>query len=323
MKILYRGTHQPMTDRGTPWTTETHWSASLELLGHEVIRNHEEADDWATTIRQAEDCDLFLWTSTWGFNQRWPRRDSFAAVAHLNVRMPTASLHLDRWWGLSNREHQIRESAMFQVGWVFTADGDHDERWQAEGVNHRWLPPGVFGPECVPGIPRDEWRADVAFIGNRDYGHREHAAHRAAMLDTLRARFGEHVAFWPRDGEPGPFGLDYNDLLASTKVVVGDSWQGANRYWSNRVFEVIGRGGFCVHPAVPGLVNMLPEGLGVAYFPPGDWDTMTTTIEQWIADEDRRTTAVAVGQDYVREHHSYTSRMSDMLDTMRTDGAWA
>ena len=33
MRIAYVGTHDPMTNRGTPWTTETAWAASLELLG--------------------------------------------------------------------------------------------------------------------------------------------------------------------------------------------------------------------------------------------------------------------------------------------------
>ena len=222
MKILYRGSHDPMTARGTPWTTETAWAASLELLDHEVIRNHEQTDDWSATLRQAEGCDLFLWTSTWGHHQQWPRDEGFVAIGLLRAQMPTAALHLDRWHGLSNREFQLRENPMFRCHFVFTPDGDHDDDWARLNIHHRWLPAGVFGPECVMGIPRDEWRSDVAFVGNRNYGHREHAAYRAAMLDALEASFGDRAAFWPRPGEPGPFGLDYNDLLASTKVVVGD-----------------------------------------------------------------------------------------------------
>ena len=324
VKILYRGNHDPMTDRGTPWTTETAWAASLELLGHEVIRNHEQTDDWSSTLAQAEGCDLFLWTSTWGHHHEWrPRERSFVALGLLRAQMPTAALHLDRWWGLSNREHQIHDSSMFRCHFVFTPDGDHDDDWRAAGINHHWLLAGVYGPECIPGSPRAEWAADVAFVGNRDYGHREHAAYRAAMLDALCERFGDRTAFWPRPGEPGPFGLDYNDLLASTKIVVGDSWQGANRYWSNRVFEVVGRGGFCVHPAVPGLVDMLPEGMGVAYFPPGDWDAMCDLIHWWVDHDTHRAAAVERGQAYVVANHTYTNRMQAMLDVMAAEGAWA
>lgn len=317
VKIEYVGSFQE-------GTTESHWSASLELLGHDVIRLQEDQVPWSDRIIVADECDMLLWTSTWGYNEKWSPREASQAIAYLNERIPTAAVHLDRWWGLSNREWQIRESAMFQVRWLFTADGDHDQEWADAGVNHRWLPPGVFAPECVPGTPKDEWLSDVAFIGNwQEYGHAEHWPYRKAMLDHLRSELADRLAFWPRQSEPGPWGPDYNDLLASVKVVVGDSWQGANRYWSNRVFEVIGRGGFCVHPAVPALVDMLPEGLGVAYFEPGDWEAMTTAIEQWTADNDGRAAAIAAGQAFVREHHSYTSRMSHMLDTMQAEGAWA
>jgi spore maturation protein CgeB len=116
--------------------------------------------------------------------------------------------------------------------------------------------------------------------------------------------------------------LAYNDLLASTKVIVGDGWRGADRYVSNRAFETIGRGGFCVHPAVPGLVEMLPAGMGVDYFPPGDWDTMCRKLEGWVEDEDDRAKARAEGQAFVRSNHTYTNRMRYMLDVMRDEGAW-
>ena len=232
-------------------------------------------------------------------------------------------MHLDRWWGLANRERQIRDNAMFRVRYVFTADGDHGHLWEAEGVNHHWLPPGVYEPECVPGTPRAEWRADVAFIGNwRDYGHAEHWQHRKAMIDALATRFGDRASFWPRDGEPAPWGLDYNDMLASVGAVVGDGWSGARHYFSNRCFETVGRGGFCVHPAVPGLVELLPEGMGVAYFAPGDWPAMCETIERWLGDDAGRADARAKGQQYVREHHSYTQRMTEMLTIMADDGAF-
>lgn len=323
MIVAYVGSHDPMTERGSPWTTESVWGASLELLGHEVVRIDEASTSWPERVRLAEGADLFLITSTWGVEERQPRGEGMRAVRYLNDRMPTAMVHLDRWFGLSNREHQIQDSPQFKVRWVFTADGDSSHLFAAEGIRHHFLPSGVFEPECVLGVPRDEWRAGVGFVGNhKDYGHAEHFEHRMGMLTALREHFGERAAFWPRDDQPRPFGLDYNDLLASIKVIVGDSWQGARNYWSNRVFEVIGRGGMCVHPAVPGLVEMLPEGMGVSYFPPGDWQAMVATIERWVADDEGRAEACAKGIEYVRSHHTYTHRMTEMLDVMASEGAW-
>lgn len=321
MRILYVGTHDPMTPVGSPWTTETVWGESLALLGHDVIPVDEESTPWSQRTAMAEDCDLFLWTSTWGYAERHAQWAA-ESMRYLNERMPTAALHLDRWWGLSNREHQLADNAMFQCRWVFTPDGDHDDDWVQAGIHHVWLPPGVYEPECVPGVPRDEWQSDVAFMGNTNYGHKEHAAHRGAMLSALRSHFGERVAFWPRDDQPRPFGLDTNDLMASVKVMVGDGWRGAHRYWSNRVFECVGRGGFMVHPAISGLVELLPEGMGVSYFPPGDWAAMCELIEAGCADDEGRAEAIVKGQAFVRAEHTYTRRMETMIETMRAEGAF-
>ena len=324
MRIAYVGSHEPMTERGTPWTTESAWGATLELLGHEVRRIDEASTSWPERVQLAEGADLFLITSTWGYEERQPRAEGFRAIRYLNDRgLPTAMVHLDKWFGLGNREHQIQDSPQFKVRWCFTADGDSSHLFEAEGIRHHWLPPGVYRPECVDGTPRDEYRSDVAFIGNTDYAHAEHAEHRGSMLDALRYTFGHRVAFWPRPGESGPWGWAYNDLLASVRVIVGDSWQGARRYISNRCFEVVGRGGFIVHPAVPGLVDMLPEGMGVAYFPPGDWDAMLAAIQYWIDDDDARAEACAKGQQFVRDNHSYSNRMTEMLGVMEAEGAWA
>ena len=328
MRIVYRGNHQPdLPADVAPWSTEAHLAASLELLGHDVVRNHEQTDDWRTTVEHARGADLFVWTSTWGYAQQWPRGEASGSLRLIGERIPTVAVHLDRWWHLA-REQQVsdrrRGHVMFECRWVFTADGDNDALWERYGVNHRWLPPGVFGPECTPGTPNDEYRADVAFVGSWEgYEHAEHWHERRAMLDALRQNYGHRFVCWPRRGRPAVRGADLNDLYASTKVVVGDSCLAAtsNRYWSDRIFETVGRGGFCVHPAIPGLVELLPDDMGVAYFAPGDWREMIRLVDWWLAHDDARDEARAKGQRFVREHHSYERRMQQMLDVLEQEGA--
>ena len=252
MRICFRGNHQPdLPPDVPPWSTEAHLAASFELLGHEVIRNHEQTDDWATTIRQAESCDLFVWTSTWDFAERWPHAEAHSSIRYLDERgIPTCAVHLDKWGGLS-RESQVmdarRGNAMFRCRWVFTADGDSDRVWQRANVNHLWLPPGVFGPDVYDGTPREEFGSDVAFVGSWQwYTHAEHWPYRKAMLDRLSDRYGEGFRCWPRDNEPAVRGRDLNDLYASVKVVAGDSCLAhlpeTARYFSDRIPETIGRG---------------------------------------------------------------------------------
>lgn len=324
MRILYRGHFEPTH------STESHVSRSLELLGHEVVRAQESTVSWQDTMRFADGCDLFLWTSTWDFQQLWPHQEMTGALRWLADRMPTVAYHLDLYGRLS-REWQVidrrRGNAMFGCQWVFTPDGDSGRLWERADVNHRFLPPGVFGPECVDGMPRDEYRSDVAFVGSwQGYAHAEHAPYRAKMMDLLRGRYGDQLGLWPRVGQPAVRGQALNDLYASVKVVAGDSCLAhlpeTHFYWSDRVPETVGRGGFLVHPAVEGLMESLPEGMGISYYPKNDFDGMIERIDWWLAHDDEREEARCKGQAFIRENHTYEHRMRQVLDVLATEGAW-
>ena len=332
MRLAYIGNHQTdvVAEGRTPWSTESAIGASLELLGHEVVRIEEREVSWPDRIRIAEGCDMLWWTSTWDFATQWPVAEALRSIAYLNDRMPTVAAHLDRWWNLS-REDQVmdrrRGNAMFRCRWVWTADGDSDHLWPRADVNHRFMPPAVYGPECVDGTARDEYRSDVAFVGSWQwYTHAEHWPYRKAMLDRLSDRYGSRFRCWPEEGEPAVRARALNDLYASVKIVAGDSCLAhmpeTNLYWSDRATETIGRGSFMVHPAVPGLMDAIPEGMGVAYYPKGDWDAMCERIDWWLAHDDEREEARRKGQQYIREHHTWEVRLQHMLDVMKQEGAF-
>ena len=330
MRICFRGNHQADLAPDARASTEAHLVGSLRLLGHEVVENHEQTDDWLSTVRQAESCDLFMWTSTWDYAARWSLTDAYRSIAYLNGRMPTVAVHLDRWGGL-NREWQVmderRGNAMFRCRWVFTADGDSDRVWKRANVNHFWLPPGVYAPDVYEGTYRDEYASDVAFVGSWiSYAHAEHWPYRKAMLDKLRDRYGDRFRCWPAQGEPAVRGRDLNDLYASVKVVAGDSCLAhlptTVSYFSDRVTETIGRGAAIVHPEVSGLMELIPEGMGVGYYPKGDWDAMVERIDWWLAHDTERVEARRKGQDLVRREHTYTRRMETVLTTLEAEGAF-
>ena len=70
------------------------------------------------------------------------------------------------------REDSVWTEPFFKTEFFFSTDGAHDTEWAVAGVNHHWMPPGVSEFECVPGTPRDEWRADVGFLGTVSGYHR-------------------------------------------------------------------------------------------------------------------------------------------------------
>lgn len=321
LTVAYRGNFQPDLPAGVvPWSTEHHIAGSLEELGHQVVRIQEDRDDWVTTIRRSVSADVFLWTQTYGLAHRWDQTDARDALRILRDDMPTVGVHLDLWWGLE-REHQVLEEPFFQeLGWVFTADGDHDDQWVEAGVHHHWSPPGVFGPECVPGRRHPQFAADVAFVGSWQGGyHDAWWPARQAMLDALRRRYRQRLKLWPRGRAVR--GQRLNDLYASTKVVVGDSCfaDRADRYFSDRPFECVGRGGFLIMPWIRGLAEMLIDGEHCRYYPPGDHAELIRLIDHYLAHDDERERIRKAGMEHVAQEHTYARRMDDILTTVLSE----
>lgn len=293
----------------------------MEQLGHTVVRMQEDEVSWADRLGACRYADLFWWVQTYDLAHHWDQAEARTAVEKLNGMLPTVSQHLDLWHGLA-RADQLAVEPFFRTRYVFTADGDHDDGWAALGVNHRWLPPAVYGPECVPGAPRSLFRSDIAFVGSwRGYGHAEWWPQRRAMLDFLRRRYRSRLRFWPRGRAVR--GADLNDLYASVKVTVGDSCfaDRSTRYFSDRAFETVGRGGFLVMPYIPALAEMLTEREHCAYYTPGDLDELGATIDHYLADDGERERIRAAGQAHVAANHTYAHRVQAVLDVLAADGA--
>lgn len=303
-------------------STENELRKAIELAGYDVeVFQEDEPGVFADVAACISDFDVVLWTKT----DRQPPLD-FDAMRHMlaaaeALHVPVVAYHLDLWWGL-RREHQVHEHPFFRSTIVITADGGHDDDWARVGVNHRWMPPGVSEVECSGGQPRLEYTSDLAFVGSWRPGyHREHP-HRAHLVDWLRTHYRDRVAFWPRPGEHAVRGVALRDLYASTKVNVGDSCLAGRlpRYWSDRIPETIGRGGFLIHPHVDGIDDHYVDGEHLALWQVGDWAHLAELIDRYLDDEDERRRIAAAGRAHVLEHHTYTVRIRQVVDLLEHEG---
>lgn len=317
MKVSYLGNFGPT------YSTESHVALSLESLGHEVNRIQEgetPAADVPVYVERFES-DLFLHTQTYGLAlSSGTKEEREIMVDTLNSICPTAFFHLDLWWGLARQDQLLDEST--REPWtryhhVFTADGGHPDQWRSIGVNHHWLPPGVVHTEAYDGTPRREFMCDIAFVGSwRGYGHEEHWPTRQAMLRQLERRYSRRFAKFPI--RQAIRGTDLTDLYASCKIVVGDSCMAGQipNYWSDRVPETIGRGGFLVHPYVHGIETIHPYSI---YYEAGNWDEMFKVIDIYLEDERTREYARDIAAKDCRENHTYRSRMQELLSVVFDD----
>lgn len=295
-------------------STESHIAQAWENIGHSVTRIPEQRCEWATLPAVVEGHDLFLWTRTAGFDP--PHKDEVQPQALSKIRCPKVGYHLDRWWGL-DREWWIDDSAFFtDTDFICTADGGHDDDWARKGITHYWFPPAILEAETVLGTPDRRYTADVVFVGNlTDYGHAEWAPYRQALHVFLRERYHGRFQVFPGRGRPQIRGRDLANLYATVKVVVGDSCLVGEpaRYWSDRIPETMGRGGYLIHPHVEGLLDVHPK---LDTYPLGDFDRLGVKIDLALSQPGYRTRNAAANREQILAGHTYETRMKRLASLL-------
>lgn len=313
MKVVQIGNVGPDS---SPHSTENELLRAMLSLGWEVDTHMERGIDWRNVPL---DADFVLWTHTHGFAPESTHRAQTALLVRaLHAHVPVVAYHLDLWWGLA-RQRQVPDEPFFRCDRVCTADGGHDDEWAAFDIAHRWFPPAVSEAECVRAAPRTEYASDIAFLGSWTGSYHAESGHRHKLVSWLRDTYGDRCAFWPPVGEPALRGADLRALVASVKVIVGDSCLAPSvpRYWSDRVPEMLGRGGLLVHPRVEGLREQHPY---VIEWDAGEWDQLDAWIAYWAADDDARARRTEAARAHTLAHHTYTVRMAQLAHMLHDEG---
>jgi len=303
--------------------TEVHLAATLRDLGHEVVFCQENTTSVEGIMNVAITSDLLIYTRTWGHPQPV---EFLAMLQELKARgIKTASYHLDLYVGL-HREASIVGDPFWATEYVFTPDGSQTaaDFFAAHGINHHYIKPGVFKPECVPGTYHAELDKAVIFVGTGgEPGHyHDEWPYRHELVQWLRQTFGP--AFGKFGGEQGTVrGQQLNDLYASSRVVVGDSLClnfERDHYWSDRVYETVGRGGFLIHPYIVGLEEEFTAGEQLEFYTYKDFDGLYELIDYYVKHPEEARAIADRGQAYVRENCTYHNRLQQALEIMDLSG---
>jgi len=240
MRILFIGKFVKLHD-------EEYIARSFESLGHTVFRCEQSTQprDIGSILAKFKP-DLVLYTK---WNQP-PELDSLFEI-HRRQGMTTACWLFDLYWGYS-REYQVHVHRFFKSDYVFTTDGGHDFEWKMAKVNHRTVRQGIYKDECFM-LPPENYTHNVVFVGCESPIYQE----RTNTIKFLEATFTK-FKWVGRNNTDEVRGKELNELYAESKVVVGDSYP-SPRYWSNRVVETLGRGGFLIHREVEGLKAEYPH----------------------------------------------------------------
>jgi hypothetical protein len=291
-----------------PHSTENDLLWSLRDMGYTVGPFQEDTDRTEEIVRECKGAALLIYISTHG----WQTPGDYSVdtmISRLRDQgTKTASFHLDRYVGLNildGREDRVGTHPFWRTDLCWTADGGNQDFFVARGIKHRWLPPAVVKRDCYRGFPQENLKIDVGFVGAEGY-HPEYSF-RPKLIQFLRDVYGERFKVFT-----GYRGEALNNLYSSIRVVVGDScFGGADRYWSDRVPETLGRGGFLVHPHCPGLT--IP---GLVTFAPGDVFELQDKIDYFLAHDVEREACRTVAQAWVKENETYHNRLRLILSTM-------
>ena len=295
------------------YTSETHHANTLESLGHTVHRLQEGKANSSDILRHAIESDLLVWVHTHGWNtpvqQGYKVSDIFKALKERNI--PTMTYHLDLWFGIG-REKDLEQDDFYKtIGRFFTVDKLMAD-WFNENteVKGHYLQAGVYEPECYIAIPAKSWpNKTVGFVGSRGY-HPEWQ-YRPQLIDWLKEKYGDRFVHYGNDGLGVVRGKDLNQLYSELSVVVGDSLClnfDYPYYWSDRVYETMGRGGFIIHPYIKGMEEHFTDKEHLVFYEYGNFGQLKKLIDYYLEHEEEREKIRIAGHEHVKKNHTYTNR---------------
>jgi hypothetical protein len=292
MKILYFGKFDEF------WRTENYVSHALEEHGVEVIKHQRNAKrsciayDLEQVEKHKPNVVLFSKAHAMYYKELIPILRSSGII--------TVCWFWDLVWGL--RSHSFPQ---FRSDLFYTTDGGNEDRWNEHLYEHRLLRQGIHEPEHIllpP--PANGYVHDVLFAGRLTvYSHPK----RSTMVQLLEKEFGmRFVQIREKRG------MNLNKWLSRAKIVIGDSYPSPN-YWSNRIYEMLGRGAFLLYPYTPGLEEEFVEGEHFIGFKQYDFEDMFAKIREWLPKEEERQRIRKAGFEQCGKF-TYTKRVETILN---------
>lgn len=292
------------------YTTENERKYSFEKLGHKVIPLQENRVRANDLMRLRNQVDMLVYSHTHDPSYIIPHlKQVFAEYKKAGV--PTVSVHLDTWVGLE-RIKDVGVEATWHCEYIFMADGSAEAAavYNKLGLNWYYLPPGVVEKDCYISSPSyTKYPHDIVFTGSKNY-HPEYP-YRRELVDFLYKEYGKRFAHYGNDGLGVVRQSALNSLYASAKVVIGDSCFGGKKdYVSDRLTEVVGRGGFIITPDTETL------GLPVATYKYPDLQDLKKQIDYWLENKQEREALRVKCHEEVKKHHTYTNRAEKILEVV-------
>ncbi len=318
MRIAYCGNRKNLASDGLSYNTENHITKTLEDLGHTVYfyQENELMPNWSKTMPKG--IDFFMYTRTWG-------KVTSEDLKNIEAQdIPTVSFHLDLYSNIA-RNGGLGTDSFWQTQYVFSPEGSTEAKqvFKSLGINQYYLPAGVFDQECYIAPSDTEYKHDIVFVGGGvEYAHPEWQ-YRGKLVTWLQQTYGTRFA---KFGYPNKSmrGQELNKLYSNSKIVIGDSLCKGfmdSYYYSDRAFEVTGRGGFLIHPYIAGITDHFVDRKEAVFYAFDNFRQLKNLIDYYLEHDTEREAIRLAGHERTARTNTYKQRMIEMLAVLKSEDA--
>ena len=162
----------------------------------------------------------------------------------------------------------------------------------------------------------DETSNDIIFVGSKGY-HPEWN-YRPTLIDWLRDSYQSQFTHVGGDGDTGTIrGERLNRVYGSSKIAVGDTLCigfDYPYYFSDRLFESTGRGGFTIFPYIKGIEDNFEIGKEIVTYEFNNFDDLRQKIDYYLNNDEEREQIRIAGHERTKKDHTYMRRWEQILE---------
>jgi len=298
MKIVYIAKFREI------WNEEI-IATAFEDNGVEVIRMEDSGITNAQYLEKIKEVkpDFVLFAKCSVMNSG---KDLIDSIKKLGI--PTVSWTFDLLIGHPPREHIVDSLDWLKCDYNFLTDGGHEQEYKNHGINKITLRQGIPEKYCYIAEPDEKYKHDIVFVGT----HNPTYPYRQRTMRFLKETYGDRFKWYGFDDAYEIRGDELNKLCASAKIMIGDSMFAEN-YWSNRIYELVGRGAFLITPNIEGLDKEFEYYKEIVPYNIADWEGLKAKIDYYLIDGKARDKIRKAGFKRVKENYLYKHRVKEFL----------
>lgn len=109
-------------------------------------------------------------------------------------------------------------------------------------------------------------------------------------------------------------GKDMCEFCQNVPIILGDSFGNRAGCWSNRIYNMIGSGGFFLGPYIEGINEDFTDGTHFVSYEKGNFNQLREIISFYLRDSSKRKEISSQGKHHVLTKHTYETRCKNLLE---------